>query len=179
MKKIIAVFLLILFCATFFCSCKKDEEYVSLRFSSSEIVSNSFDGLGVEWGTYEDTNKMVKGSWSRVLSAVDKLNPSLVRCMTNLDWFVTDFNDGGTEDDYDDDTWSYNFNNKQMVNAADVLDYCQAHGIKVAFGVWNVIGNADPDKDIYGMIPNASADPRWAKMCADLMEPDSGSARKQ
>ena len=170
MKKIIAIILLLLLCASFAFGCKKDEEHVSVRFGSTYVVSSSFDGLGVEWGTYEDTNKMVKGSWPRVLSAVDKLNPALVRCMTNLDWFVNDFTDGATPKDYSDDTWSYNFNNKQMVNAADVLDYCQAHGIKVAFGVWNVIGNADPEKDIYGMIPNASADPRWAKMCADLME---------
>ncbi len=169
-KKIVAIILLLLLAVTFAFGCKKDDEHVSLKFGSSDIVSRSFDGLGVEWGTYEDTNKMVKGSWPRVLSAVDKLNPALVRCMTNLDWFVTDFSDNDTEKDYSDDTWSYNFNNKQMVNASDVLDYCQAHGIKVAFGVWNVIGNADPSKDIYGMIPNASADPRWAKMCADLME---------
>ena len=169
MKKVIAIILLILLVTVFVFSCNKDEQYVSTRFGSTYVVSSSFDGLGVEWGTYEDTNKMVKGSWSRVLTAVDKLRPSLVRCMTNLDWFVTDFDDKGTEDT-SDDTWNYNFNNKQMVNASNVLDYCQTNGIKVAFGVWNVIGNADPDKDIYGMIPNASADPRWAKMCADLME---------
>ncbi len=170
MKKIIAVILLLLLVCCFAFACKGDDEHVSVRFGETYTLSASFDGLGVEWGTYEDTNKMVKGSWSRVLSAVDKLNPSLVRCMTNLDWFVTDFTKNGTEDDYSDDTWCYNFNNKQMINASDILDYCQANGIKVAFGVWNVIGNADPDLDIYGMIPNASADPRWAKMCADLME---------
>ena len=170
MKKIIAIILLLILVCTFAFACKQDEVHVSLRFGSSDVISDAFDGLGVEWGTYEDTNKMVKGSWSRVLTAVDKLNPSLVRCMTNLDWFVTDFEDYGTMD-LSDDTWNYNFNNKQMVNAANVLDYCQAKGIKVAFGVWNVIGNADPDKDIYGMIEgDVTADPRWAKMCADLME---------
>ena len=169
MKKIIAIVVLLLMILACAFGCKKDEQYVSVKYSSSYVVSSSFDGLGVEWGTYEDTNKMVKGSWSRVLTAVDKLNPALVRCMTNLDWFVTDFDDKGTVDP-EDDTWNYNFNNKQMVNASAVLDHCQAKGIKVAFGVWNVIGNADPEKDIYGMIPNASADPRWAKMCADLME---------
>ena len=168
MKKVLAILLLLLLTATVAIGCSEEKNDGITRFGAY-VVSSSFDGLGVEWGTYEDTNKMVKGSWDRVLSAVDKLNPSLVRCMTNLDWFVNDFDDKGTSD-MSDDNWSYNFNNKQMVNAADVLDYCQAHGIKVAFGVWNVIGNADAEKDIYGMIPNASADPRWAKMCADLME---------
>ena len=170
MKKVLAILLLVLLIGTVTVGCSEESKSDGvIKFGSDNIVSASFDGLGVEWGTYEDTNKMVKGSWDRVLSAVDKLNPSLVRCMTNLDWFVTDFDDKGT-DDPEDDTWGYNFNNKQMVNASDVLDYCQSHGIKVAFGVWNVIGNVDPDKDIYKMIPNASADPRWAKMVADLME---------
>ena len=168
MKKIIALVLLIIVATLCLVSCK--EKAGEVVFDSSDVVTSAFDGLGVEWGTYEDTNKMIKGSWSRVLSAVDELNPSLVRCMTNLDWFVTDFDNQGT-DDLNDDTWSYNFNNKQMVNACDVLDYCQANGIKVAFGVWNVIGNTDEDLDLYGMIRNmATADPRWAKMNADLME---------
>lgn len=171
MKKVIAILLLLAVIMAFVTACSgKDAEYTGeVIFSKDRVVSLSFDGLGVEWGTYEDTNKTVKGSWDRVLTAVDRLNPALVRCMTNLDWFVVDFDKHGT-DDAEDDTWGYNFNNKQMVNACDVLDYCQENGVKVAFGVWNVIGNADQKKDIYGMIPNASADPRWAKMCADLME---------
>ena len=152
-------------------ACHEEAEYTGeVVFAKNRVVSLSFDGLGVEWGTYEDTKKTVKGSWDRVLTAVERLDPALVRCMTNLDWFVTDFNKNGTPDDYSDDTWSYNFNNKQMVNACDVLDYCQAHGVKVAFGVWNVIGDANQKKDEFGMIPNATADPRWAKMCADLMD---------
>jgi len=168
MKKIISILLLIVVVTVCFVSCKETAGEVT--FGSSDILTSSFDGLGVEWGTYEDTNKMIKGSWSRVLSAVDRLNPTLVRCMTNLDWFVTDFDNKGTKDDFSDDTWSYNFNNKQMANASDILDYCQAKGIKVAFGVWNVIGNVDPEKDVYGMIENEDPDPRWAKMNADLME---------
>ncbi|MCR4725919.1 MAG: hypothetical protein K5753_01705 [Clostridia bacterium] len=169
MKRITAILILItlVLCGSFACSKKtaSGESY----FSKEDVVSSSFDGLGVEWGTYEDINKTVKGSWDRVIASVDKLNPSLVRCMTNLDWFVVDFDDKDTED-LSDDTWNYTFNNKYMKNACDVLDYCQAHGIRVAFGVWNVIGNVDPEKDLYKMIPNATSDLRWAKMIADLME---------
>ena len=170
MKKIIALLLLIAIVTVCLVSCKEKTPAGEVTFDSSDIVTHSFDGLGVEWGTYEDTNKTIKGSWSRVLSAVDELNPSLVRCMTNLDWFVTDFDNNDTEDDLSDDTWSYNFNNLQMVNACDILDYCQTHGIRVAFGVWNVIGNTDPKIDKIGMIRNSTEDPRWAKMNADLME---------
>ena len=168
MKKITALILLICVLCACLIACDTTE-VGNVVFGSSDIITTAFDGLGVEWGTYEDTNKLIKGSWSRVLASVDKLNPALVRCMTNLDWFVTDFDTHGTTST-DDDTWGYNFNNKQMINASNVLDYCQVHGIKVAFGVWNVIGNADPDKDEFGMIPNATSDPRWAKMCADLMD---------
>jgi len=171
MKKVIAALLLLILVVSLVAACSEEAEYTGeVVFSSQRVVSLSFDGLGVEWGTYEDTNRTVKGSWNRVLTAVERLNPALVRCMTNLDWFVNDFNKHGTPDDYTDDTWSYNFANKQMINACDVLDYCQEHGVKVAFGVWNVIGNANLLKDEYGMIPNATADPRWAKMCADLMD---------
>ena len=159
---------------SFTVACKEAPEFTGeVVFTSDRVVSLAFDGLGVEWGTYEDTNKTVRGSWDRVLTAVERLNPALVRCMTNLDWFVTNYDRHKTPDDYSDDTWSYSFSNKWMVNACDVLDYCQAHGVKVAFGVWNVIGYADKETDDkigYGMIPNATADPRWAQMCADLME---------
>lgn len=140
----------------------KDDVYFST------VATRSFEGLGVEWGVYEDTNKLGAGAWDKIISSVDRLSPNLVRCMLNFDWVVTNFDNKGTSD-LNDDTWDYDFNNKFMKNACEILEYCQVHGIKVALGVWNVIGSVGED-DIYGMIPNATADIRWAKMSADLME---------
>ena len=178
MKKKALLLLLIICLLVPFSACEKTE---TVSFGSSDLLVSSFDGLGVEWGTYEDTNKLVNGAWDRVLEAVDRLNPSIIRCMTNLDWYVVDFDNNDTPYDPTDDKWNYNFNNKNMVNTTKILDYCEAHGIQVAFGVWNVIGNVDPDKDLYGMIYReteegylaseiATADPRWPMMNADLME---------
>ncbi len=138
-------------------------------FAADGIASRSFDGVGVDWGVYEDTNKLAVGAWEKTMNAVDRLNPSLVRCMTNLDWLVYDYDSKNT-DDLSDDEWKYNFKNKYMKNTLDILDYCQDRGIKVAFGVWNVIGSPDPEVDVWKMIPNSTTDPRWAKMTADLME---------
>ena len=141
----------------------------TVLFTADDVVSTSFEGVGVDWGVYEDTNKLAVGSWDKTLAAVKRLNPSLVRCMTNLDWILYDFDDKGTAD-LTDDEWKYKFDNKYMKNACDILDYCQDNGIKVAFGIWNVIGNVNEELDVWKMIPNSTADPRWPKMTADLME---------
>ena len=138
-----------------------------ILFSKDNVITTSFDGLGVEWGTYEDTNKLVNGAWDRITTAVDRLNPHLVRCMSNFEWLVKNFDNKETSDP-NDDTWEYDFNNKYMNNACDILDYCENHDITVAFGVWNVIGNAD-ESDDWGMIKNVTSDPRWPRLCADLM----------
>ena len=138
-------------------------------FEKQNIVINSFNGLGVEWGVYEDTNKIAKEQWNRIYSAVKRLNPKLVRCMTNFDWIVKNFDSKGN-DDINDDTWEYDFTNKYMINCCEILDFCQENDINVAFGVWNVIGNVDETKDEWKMIKNTSADIRWAKLSADLLE---------
>lgn len=135
----------------------------------NNVVSEKFDGLGVEWGTYEDTNKLSSNSWERITGAVDKLNPRIVRCMFNLEWIVDSF-DAKNPDDAADDVWTYNFDNKYAKNACDVLDYCQAHNIDVAFGIWNVIGDVDEEKDEWEMIPNATSDSRWPKLISDFMD---------
>lgn len=150
------------------CKNEKTEETATV-FRSSGVVSTAFDGIGVDWGVYEDTNKLAVGSWEKTISAVDRLKPSLVRCMTNLDWLAYDYDSKGTAD-LTDDEWKYNFNNKYMKNTCDILDYCQDRGIKVAFGIWNVIGSPNEEVDEWKMIPNSTADPRWPKLTADLME---------
>lgn len=170
MKKLIATVLIMATILITLCACtptqQVDENYVV--YSSDDVVNGNFGGLGVEWGVYEDTNKLADNARQRITSAADRLNPSVVRCMTNLDWIVTDFDNHGTED-VADDTWAYNFDNKYMASACEILDYCQIHDVEVAFGVWNVLGKAD-NSDGIGMVLNATSDIRWAKMVADLME---------
>ena len=84
-------------------------------YSKDHVVIEKFDGLGVEWGTYEDPDKLSSGSWERSLRIMDRLNPQVARVMLNYDWFITNPDDKG---DYDknNDTWEYNFSNKLMKN---------------------------------------------------------------
>ncbi len=139
----------------------------NLVFRKKNTVLESFEGLGVEWGTYEDPDKLSTGSWERSLKIMDRLNPQVVRCMLNYDWFITDFDDKRDEDKTND-TWSYNFSNKLMNNTIDVLRYCTDHDIDVAFGCWNVPGNVRADE--YNMMKEVTSDIRWAKMTADILE---------
>ena len=148
------------------------------------VVSTSFDGLGVEWGVYEDVTKLAPNAQERTVAALNRLKPSLVRCMTNFDWIACNF-DGKNTDDPSDDVWSYDFSNKYMQNCLQILDYCQDNGIKVAFGVWNIVGTtsgveyvADGDNITavesnsvdWNMYQDVTSDIRWAKLTVDLLD---------
>ena len=149
------------------CEKKKTYDTTNMVFREKNTVLTNFEGLGVEWGTYEDPDKLSAGSWERSLRIMDRLNPQVVRCMLNYDWFITNFDDKG-DDDKNNDTWEYNFSNKLMNNTIDVLRYCSDHDIEVAFGAWNVPGNVA--KDEYNMFTEITSDIRWAKMTADILE---------
>ena len=149
------------------CNGNKPVDKDNLVFDKKHIVLDNFEGLGVEWGTYEDPDKLSSDSWERSLKIMDRLNPQVTRCMLNYDWFITNFSDN-YDDDISNDTWDYNFSNKLMNNTIDVLRYCDDHDIDVAFGCWNVPGSLG--KDEYNMFTNVTSDPRWATMTADILE---------
>lgn len=135
---------------------------------TTNLISEDFDGLGVEWGAYEDVNKLQTGAWERITKYADHLKGmSLVRCMVSYDWFCENLDTKG-DNDKTNDTWTYNFDNKWMRSTEDVLSYCQKHDINVAFGAWNVI--ASLPNDTWGMIDEVTSDPRWAKLNADILE---------
>ena len=146
---------------------KREADKDNIVFLKDDIVLDSFEGLGVEWGTYEDPDKLSASSWARSLEIMDRLNPQVTRCMLNYDWFITNFDDK-YDDDKTNDTWEYNFANKYMNNTVDVLRYCDDHDIDVAFGCWNVPGNVGADQ--YNMFKEVTSDLRWAKMTADILE---------
>lgn len=139
----------------------------NMVYSKDHTVIERFEGLGVEWGTYEDPNKLSTDSWERSLRIMNRLNPQVARVMLNYDWFITNYDD---KSDYDkeNDTWEYDFSNKLMNNTVDILHYCDDHDIEVAFGCWNVPGNVRADE--YKMMEEVTSDIRWAKMTADVIE---------
>ena len=152
-------------CAVAGCDSKADT--TNLVFKKKNVVVERFEGLGVEWGTYEDPDKLSSGSWERSLKIMDRLSPQVTRCMLNYDWFITNYDDFG-DSDKNNDTWEYNFSNKLMDNTVDILRYCDDHDIEVAFGCWNVPGSLGADE--YDMFTEVTSDIRWAKMTADVLE---------
>ncbi len=142
-----------------------DKENIS--FASGDIIQKSFGGLGVEWGAYEDTDKIAEGGWERVIKYMDHLKASRIRLMINYDWFCQDFDNKGNTDP-EDDTWTYNFTNKYARNMIEILEYCQVHHMDVAFGAWNVIGTVG-EGDVWCMMEKVTSDIRWAKITADVL----------
>lgn len=140
----------------------------AIAFNEDNLLKSSFGGIGVEWGTYEDTKKLIPDYQDKIIKAVDYLKPSIVRCMFNYDWIVGNLDDKGNEDKTDD-IWTYDFAAPKFSDLCEVLDYCQDHNIDVAFGGWNVIGNADEELDEWNMIKENTADLRWAKMTKDIL----------
>ena len=138
-----------------------------IAFVSEDIIQNSFGGLGVEWGAYEDTDKIAEGGWERVINYMDHLGAARIRLMINYDWFCQDFDNKGNTDP-EDDTWTYNFTNKYAKNMIEILEYCQEHAIDVAFGAWNVIGQLGGG-DVWHMMEKVTSDIRWAKITADVL----------
>ena len=146
-------------------SIKYDPE--NIVFRKRNVAIENYEGLGVEWGTYEDPDKLSTDSWERSLRIMDRLSPQVTRCMLNYDWFITNYDDK-RDQDKTNDTWEYNFSNKLMNNTIEVLRYCDDHDIEVAFGCWNVPGSLAADE--YDMFTEVTSDIRWAKMTADIIE---------
>lgn len=138
-----------------------------ISYTADDLVQQSFGGLGVEWGAYEDIDKLAENGWDRVIKNMDQLKAARVRVMINYDWYVTNFDNKGTKDKTDD-TWDYNFANKTANNLFTILEYCQTHDVEVAFGAWNVIG--DFSNDVWGMMDEVTSDIRWAKITGDVLD---------
>lgn len=183
MKKILATIMAIISVACLLCACSPKVGENEVMFDT--VVNDDFGGLGVEWGVYEDTSKLVSDAKERTHAALKRLRPAMVRCMTNFDWLVYDY-DGKNTDDVSDDEWKYNFTNKYMQSCYEVLDYCRENDIAVAFGVWNVVGSgsgyeyvqgtdgktvrAESNSVDWNMYENVTSDPRWARLTADLLD---------
>ena len=136
-------------------------------FTQKDLVQSSYGGLGVEWGVYEDTDKLDASSWERIYANMIKLAPARIRLMINYDYFVENFDDKG-DDDKTNDTWDYNFSNQWGNNLAVLLSYCQSHNIQVALGAWNVVGTLS--NDVWNMMDECTSDIRWSKISAFVMD---------
>ena len=157
MKKILCVLLSVLAAAMLFgCTAKTEEGTV--RFD--DLINENVLGLGVEWDAYEHPDVVTEEKWARAAAYMDKLSPAYIRCIINLDWLVTDW-DKGASDDVSDDTWDYDWEQSNIKSMLKILDHCQGAGIRVGLGAWRPVDGWDM-KD--------SSDPRYAKIMADIAE---------
>ena len=140
----------------------------NIAFTKDDLVQESFGGLGVEWGAYEDTDKLIEGGWEKVIKHMDHLGAARIRLMINYDWFCQNFDNKGDRNK-NNDTWTYNFTNKYAINMIEILEYCQTHKIDVAIGAWNVIGTVGTG-DVWNMMDEVTSDIRWAKITADTLD---------
>jgi hypothetical protein len=64
MKKLISFIMCItlLSCVAMTVACEPTAAEADVVFAADGAVSRAFDGVGVEWGVYEDTNKLAVGS---------------------------------------------------------------------------------------------------------------------
>ncbi len=138
----------------------------SNRIIFKNEITDSFGGIGVQWGVYEDVSVLTDEEWMRTVKYLDELKPSRIRCMANLEWWVVDFDNNSTYEDIKDDFWQYDYSKKTFKNLLKILEYCQNKDIKVAFGVWNVMGGdgiTSPD-----MRKDVTSDERFVKMYVDI-----------
>jgi F5/8 type C domain/Cellulase (glycosyl hydrolase family 5) len=107
-------------------------------------------GLGVQWDPADGrTPTYTDAQWNMITGRVDHLQTKLARVMIDSSAYIT----GATASSF-----TYNFNSSQMQRLYRILDYAQAHGVKVMFGEWNKPSQA-----------NSYDDPRWMKAIADCL----------
>ena len=65
----------------FISSCDNKVDMNNIVFEDKNIIQQSFGGLGVEWGAYEDVDKISQENWIKVFENMDRLNVSRIRLM--------------------------------------------------------------------------------------------------
>ena len=91
--KLVTLFVLPLLCLA---GCGEQSSSPDVIYSGDTLVQKSFGGLGVEWGAYEDTDKLVDGAWDRITAHMERLGAARIRLMVSYDWFCTNFDNKGT-----------------------------------------------------------------------------------
>jgi hypothetical protein len=105
---------------------------------TSEIVTSSFVGNGVQWGGYDNLKDWTGNStlsdddWDKLFLRVRVMRPPLVRIMTS-------------------DGWNYMVNgvfdpSKSNAVLIKILDFCEQEGITVMFGEWGHKGSSSIDQ---------------------------------
>ena len=152
MKKFISIMISCLFAFLMLGGCgSMSKTNDSIKFNDKNLLSNSYFGSGVEFDVYEAPSRII--DMDKVYNRLDKLNPSMIRCMINYEWFTENLSEDGT-------SWDYNWSGDCIQNLFAILDHCEEKGIDVAIGPWRA-------RD--GWFDKTS-DSRWADMTLALFQ---------
>lgn len=153
-EKTIAIIILVVLTMLFLTSCNTNSD--TIIFNRKSVVNKNFSGIGIEWDVYENPY-LVEEQWESILNRMDNLNPAIVRCMFNMDWYMF-------VDIMNDNEIIYNFNGAHLQNLYKILDYCEENGIIVALGAW------DYPKGFFMEESGGIASPLWAEAYAKMFE---------
>jgi len=140
-------------------------EPVQITVDTSTPLCTNFLGFGVQWSPYPWFD-LTDTAWQKTFERLDFMRVPIVRLMTRSYTYCDGFDAAGKP--------IYNWENNRMKKMYRLLDYCQAHGVKVILGEWDHPSSQQDRPDIetdklqqYHMDQN---DPRWHRIIADEVE---------
>ena len=161
MKKLI----LSLVAGTAMLATQASAEPIQITADPGAPLCTNFLGFGVQWSAYPWFD-LTEAAWQKIFERLDYMRVPIVRLMTRSYTYCDGFDAVGKP--------IYNWDNNRMKKMYRLLDYCQAHGVKVILGEWDHPSSQQDRPDIatdklqqYHMDEN---DPRWHRIIADELE---------
>lgn len=140
-------------------------EPIQITADTGAPLCTNFLGFGVQWSAYPWFD-LTETAWQKIFERLDYMRVPIVRLMTRSYTYCDGFDAEGKP--------IYNWDNNRMKKMYRLLDYCQAHGVKVILGEWDHPSSQQDRPDIatdklqqYHMDEN---DPRWHRIIADEVE---------
>jgi hypothetical protein len=140
-------------------------EPIQITVNTSAPLCTNFLGFGVQWSAYPWFD-ITDAAWQKMFERLDFMRVPIVRLMTRSYTYCDGFDASGKP--------IYTWNNNRMKKMYRLLDYCQAHNVKVILGEWDHPSSQQDRPDIetdklqqYHMDEN---DPRWHRIIADEVE---------
>ena len=103
-------------------------EPVQITVDTSAPLCTNFLGFGVQWSPYPWFD-ISDAAWRKMDERLDFMRVPIVRLMTRSYTYCDGFDAAGKP--------IYNWDNNRMKKMYRLLDYCQAHGVKVILGEWD------------------------------------------
>ena len=144
---------------------KAPAQPTAITVDTATPLCTNFLGFGVQWSPYPWFD-ITDAAWDQCFRRLDYMRVPLVRLMTRSYTYCNGFDAQGNP--------VYDWDNNRMRKMYRLLDYCQAHQVKVILGEWDNPSSLQDRPDLaadklqsYHMDEN---DPRWHRIIADEVE---------